>query len=67
MPEEGFRDSYTWQSAVPQTTYRARVEIGRNRGSVPALSAGMYTTTLYVMVGIMKGRGREIPTRTGLG
>jgi hypothetical protein len=38
----------------PQSTYRGRV---RNRGSVSALSAGAYTTTLYVMVNIVKGDG----------
>ncbi len=39
----------------------------RNRGSVPALSAGAYTTTLYVMVDIVKGCGRAHPTLTSLG
>jgi hypothetical protein len=31
-------------------------------GSVSALSAGVYTTTLYVMVNIVKGGGRAPPT-----
>jgi hypothetical protein len=39
----------------PQSTYRSGVEI---EGSVFALSAGAYTTTLYVMVDIVKGGGR---------
>ncbi len=39
-------------SPTPQSSYRGRVEI---RGSVSALSAGAYITTLYVMVDIMKG------------
>jgi hypothetical protein len=41
-----------------------RVHIGeRSRGSVTALSAGAYTTTLYVMVDIVKG-GRREPLNT---
>jgi hypothetical protein len=35
---------------TPQRTYRRRVEIG---GSVSALSAGVYTATLDVMVDIV--------------
>ncbi len=36
--------------------------LSRNRGSVSALSeAGEYTTTLYVMVDIVKGDGRAPP------
>ncbi len=35
-----------------QSTYRGRVEIGR---VCHALSAGAYTTTLYVMVDIVNG------------
>jgi hypothetical protein len=33
---------------ITQSTYRKKIEIG-----VPALSAGSYTTTLYVMVEIV--------------
>jgi hypothetical protein len=49
----------------PQSTYRGRVEIG---GSVSALSAGMYTITLYMMVGTVKGGGRAppLPHQAGL-
>jgi hypothetical protein len=36
--------------AQPQSAYRGRVEI---RGSVSALLAGAYTTTLYMMVDIV--------------
>jgi hypothetical protein len=35
--------------------------------SVSALSAGLYTTFLYVMVDIVKGGGRAPPTLTSLG
>ncbi len=41
----------------PQSTYRDRVEKG-----CFYLSAGAYTTTLYVMVDIVKGGGRAPPT-----
>jgi hypothetical protein len=40
------------------TTYRVK---SRNRGSVSALSAGAYTTTLYVIVDIIKRGGRALP------
>ncbi len=33
----------------------------RNRGSVSAISAGAYTTTLFVMVDLVKGGGRAPP------
>jgi hypothetical protein len=49
----------------PQSTYRGRGEIGE--GSLSALSAGGYTTTLYVMVTIVKGGGHAPPTHTSLG
>ncbi len=39
----------------------------KNRRSVPAFSAGAYTTTLYVMVDIVKVGGRAPPTITRLG
>jgi hypothetical protein len=42
----------------PQSAYRGRGEIG---GSVSLLSAGAFTTTLYVMVDIVKGAGRAPP------
>jgi hypothetical protein len=48
----------------PQSTYRDGVEI---RGCVSAVSAGAYTTTLYVMVIKVKGVGRAPPTLTSLG
>jgi hypothetical protein len=44
--------------------YRGRVEIG---GNVSALSAGAYTTTLYVIIDRVKGGGRAPLTLTGLG
>ncbi len=44
---------------LPQSTYRGRVD--RNMGSVFVLSAGVYTTTLYVMVDRVKGGGRAPP------
>ncbi len=47
----------------PQSTYRGRVETGK--GSV--LSAGAYTTVLYVMVDRVKGVGGAPPTLTSLG
>jgi hypothetical protein len=34
---------------------------------VSALSAGVYTATLLVMVNVMKGGGRAPPTLTSLG
>jgi hypothetical protein len=34
----------------------------RNRGSESDLSAGAYTTTLYVMIVIVKGAGRVLPS-----
>jgi hypothetical protein len=49
----------------PQSTYRGRGEIGE--GSLSALSARGYTTTLYVMVTIVKGGGHAPPTHTSLG
>ncbi len=45
--------------SLTQSTYRDRVE---TRGSVSALSAGAYTTTLYVFVDIVKGDVRVSPT-----
>jgi hypothetical protein len=52
-------------SMVNPTEYiRGRVEIGL---SVSALSAGAYTTTLYVMVDTVKGDGTTPPTLTKLG
>jgi hypothetical protein len=38
--------------SLTQSTYKGRVE---TRGSVSALSAGAYTTTLYILVDIVKG------------
>ncbi len=38
-----------------------------NRGSVSALSAGAYATTLLAMVDTVKGGGRAPPTLTRLG
>ncbi len=49
-----------WWSGA-QSTYRGGVEIG---GGVSALPAGAYTTTLYVMVDIVKEGGRATPTIT---
>jgi hypothetical protein len=44
--------------AGAQSTYRGRVEIG----GVSALSAGAHSTTLHVMVDIVKGAGvRPLP------
>ncbi len=37
----------------------------RNRGRVSALSAGVYTTTLHVMVDRVKGGGCALPTAPG--
>jgi hypothetical protein len=49
-----------------QSTYRGRVERGVG-GSVSALSAGANSSTLYVMVDIVKGGGLTPPTLTSLG
>jgi hypothetical protein len=48
----GWVGGKTFQWAQPQSAYRGRVDIW---GSVSALSAGAYITTLYVMVDIVKG------------
>jgi len=56
---------YPLKRFSPQSTYRGRGEIGE--GSLSALSAGGYTTTLYVMVTIVKWGGRATPTHTSLG
>ncbi len=53
----------TWKGLVTEySTYRGRVEIGE---SVSALSAGAYTTTLYMMVDVVKGDGCEPPPSPG--
>jgi len=44
-------------SEPTEYTYRDRVEIG---------GSGAYTTTLYMMVDIVKGGGRALPPLTGL-
>jgi hypothetical protein len=43
---------------VPTETIKGKI---RNRGKVSALSAGAYTTILYVMVDKVKGDGRAPP------
>jgi hypothetical protein len=51
--------------ALPQRTYKGRIDIGEVY--LHALSAGAYTTTLYVMVDIVKEGGLASPTLTRLG
>ncbi len=45
------------ETSIPQSTYRGRDEI---EGTYLPLSAGAYTSTLYVMVTRVKG-GRHVP------
>ncbi len=55
----GYRNLSTTQS-----TYRDRVELGIVY--LPSQLLGAYTTTLYVMVEIVKGDGLAPPTLTSL-
>ncbi len=54
-----------WWDKITSTEYIK--EWSRNWGSVSALSAGAYTTTLYMMVDTVKGGGRAPSTLTRLG
>jgi hypothetical protein len=53
---------FTFSQFYPQSTYRDRGEIGGM-----SLSAGAYTTTLYVMVDIVKEGWHASPTLTSIG
>jgi hypothetical protein len=54
----------SFENTLPQSTYRGRDE---NKGSVSALSAGVHTATLYVMVTKVKGGGGAPPSPSSQG
>jgi hypothetical protein len=59
-------DIFQISQSAPQSTYWGRVEIGECiLYSVYALSAGAHTTTLYVMLDIVK-EGERAPPLTSL-
>jgi hypothetical protein len=55
---------HRWLGIINHRVHRGRDEIG---GAYLPLSAGAYTTALYIMVDIVKRDGRVPPTLTSLG
>ncbi len=59
--------TYMWISYCSEHKEHIGVEQKYGECTVSALSAGAYTTTFYVMVGIVQGGGRAPPILTSLG